>query len=849
MIERQELNEGWELARTDPGRLMAPRGLDGLGWVTARVPGTVAGAVAGLSSTAEIDGADWWFRLAFAAEPAAAGERVALVLGGLATVAEVYLNGEQVLASQSMFAAHELDVGGRLRGANELAICFRALGPRLRERRRPRARWRTRLVSEGNLRFYRTMLLGRAPGFAAGPAVTGPWRPVTLERRTGPVLGGVRLRARRAGDDGILDCAGRLVAAPDRPLPHRLQVTVSGAGGAGTAVAAELPVESGVVRGQVTVGGAAPWWPHTHGRPVLYDVEVGAGEEPLHRARIGFRELSRDGDLEADGLALSVNGRPVFARGALWTPLDLRAPHADEVRLRPVLERVAAAGMNMLRIPGTAAYESPAFYDLCDELGILVWQDFMFASLDYPESDGPFMQTVEAEARAVLEALGGRPCLAVLCGGSEVAQQVAMLGLDPGLAEGPLYGELLPRLVGEAEVAAPYLPSAPWGGELPFRPDRGVANYYGVGAYLRPLEDARRSEVRFAAECLAFANVPDEAALEALDAPGGLALHHPAWKAGVPRDTGAGWDFDDVRDHYFARLLGLDPGAVRGVDFERYLELSRAVSGEVMAEVMGEWRRTGSPCHGGLVLSLADLAPGAGWGILDHRGLPKVAYHHLRRALAPVAVWLTDEGLGGIDAHVANDRGEPLAARLRIALYRDDRLVDEAVTPIDLGPGTTLTRNVETVLGRFVDASWAYRFGPPAQDLVAASLEACGGPEGDVLLSQAFRFPAGRPLQPRSAQELGLSAAIETQAGGARVRVAAERFAYGVRLSVSGHVPADDAFGVEPGRSRVVGLAAVGDSVAETGSLTALNLAGRVRLAPSTDQPEAASVSRPQTSR
>ena len=87
-----------------------------------------------------------------------------------------------------------------------------------------------------------------------------------------------------------------------------------------------------------------------------------------------------------------------------------------------------------------------------------------------------------------------------------------MLGLDAKLADGPLFGELLPTLVAEADIQAPYVPSAPWGGELPFRTDTGVANYYGVGAYLRPLEDARRAEVKFASECLAFANVPDGAA-------------------------------------------------------------------------------------------------------------------------------------------------------------------------------------------------------------------------------------------------------------------------------------------------------------------------------------------------
>jgi len=407
-----------------------------------------------------------------------------------------------------------------------------------------------------------------------------------------------------------------------------------------------------------------------------------------------------------------------------------------------------------------------------------------------------------------------------------------MLGLDPALASGPLYGELLPEAVARAQVDAPYVPSTPYGGDLPFRTDRGVANYFGVGAYLRPIEDARRAEVRFAAECLAFANVPDAAALDDLHAPGGLSIHHPAWKAGVPRDAGAGWDFDDVRDHYLQALFGVDPRALRSLDQDRYLELSRTVTGEVMAEVMGEWRRAGSPCRGALVLWLRDLVPGAGWGVLDHRGQPKTCWHHLRRALAPVTVWSTDEGLGGVVAHVANDRPEPLAARLRVALYRDYAArVEEAEVDVVLGPHDVTAVNVETVLGRFVDAAYAYRFGPPGHDLIALSLE-----HGTrQLIAQAFRFPAGHPAGHVPAADLGLRGTLVDVAGGwFAVRVSSRRFAYSVRIDAPDWRPVDDAFGVEPGHERLIHLRPLRDGAAPPRDvvLTALNLAGRVRVDP-----------------
>jgi beta-mannosidase len=846
-----ELADGWELASSGAEDRVGLEDLDGRAWLPAQVPGTAAGALrdAGLwtpGDALDFDGQDWWFRTRFEAEPAAEGEEVWLALDGIATVAEVYLNGERVLDGDSMFDACRLDVSGRLRATgdgNELVICCRALAPLLRPRRRPRARWRTRLVAEGNLRFFRTMLLGRAPGFSPGPACVGPWKPVRLERSRGVRVESVRLRATLDGADGKLSVRGRLRTLLGGGSPRAVAVELDGSNGTHRSSLDVISDGDGVeVAGELVVPEVEPWWPHTHGVPALHEVSLrfslDAEEIVVPAGRVGFRSLGSVGELEADGIQLRVNDVPVFARGAVWTPLDLAAPCSTGPQLDLVLDAVVRAGMNMLRVPGIGCYESEAFYDRCDELGILVWQDFMFANLDYPEADDAFMATVAREARQVLAGLAARPSLAVLCGGSEVAQQVAMMGLDPKLASGPLYGELLPSLVAEAEVDAPYVESTPWGGDLPFRPDRGVANYYGVGAYLRPLEDARRSEVKFAGESLAFANVPDEETVEAV---GGPVVHTPRWKAGVPRDAAAGWDFEDVRDHYLRLLYGVDPVGLRSVDPERYLELSRHVSGEVMAETFGEWRRPASPCGGALVLWLTDLVPGAGWGLLDNRGRPKVAYWYFRRALSPVAAWTTDEGLGGVVAHVANDRPAPLSATVRISLYRELELpVDEARVEVVLAPHETWVANVEQLLGRFVDISWSYRFGPPAQDLIVLSLE---GDDKQRPLAQSFRFPAGRPARPETATQLGLHASISgLERDAPVVTVASRRLAYGVRLHVPGFVPLDDAFGVEPGHPRTVELRRVEavvdgdaagidpDSRRPAGHLSALNLTGHVRI-------------------
>jgi beta-mannosidase len=838
---------GWQAASAHPGPAPTSDVPDGLSWIPARVPGTAAGALAdaGLWSAGaphDFDGEDWWFRTSFPAEPAIDGEELWLCLDGLATVAEVHLNGELLLESDSMFARHALEVTGLLRASNRLSIRFAALEPLLQQPRRPRARWRTQLVGNGNLRFFRTMLLGRAPGFAPGPAAVGPWRGIRLERRRRLAVEELALRPRLVGDDGLLSVRARLRVLAGA-MPSAVEVRLDGPSGTHAARLALSQTGEGagptlLAEGELTVPGVERWWPHTHGQPALHEVRIVVeGEDrplAIHAGRVGFRELGFGRELEREGLDLHVNGVPVFARGAVWTPPDPigMAPSAAELRQR--LTRVRDAGMNMLRIPGTAAYESETFHDICDELGILVWQDLMFANLDYPTGEDRFLSAVQRECADVLGSLAGRPSLAVVCGNSEIEQQVAMLGLDPALGRGEWFGERLPELVRRSGADAVYVPSAPCGGELPFRPDRGIANYYGVGGYRRPLEDARRAGVLFAAECLAFSNVPDEQAIDALGLPH-PAVHSPAWKAGVPRDSGTGWDFEDVRDHYLESIFGLDAAELRRVDHERYLELSRTITGVVMAETMGEWRTDASSCHGALVLWLGDLLPGAGWGVLDHRGQPKVAYHHLARALAPVAVWTIDEGLGGIAVHVANDRAQPLSAQLRVALYSDlERNVGEATCAVEVPAHGQRTWNLETLLGRFVDASWAYRFGPPAQDAIVVSLlDGAGEDRRAAPLSHSVRFPAGYPLTREHPDRLGLSAlASSLEDGRARLTLTSRRLAFGVRVHVPGYLPAQDCLDLEPGVPRSVMLERVsGDGELSSGRVSALNMDGSVRIA------------------
>ncbi|HME03713.1 MAG TPA: hypothetical protein VKG38_11880, partial [Solirubrobacteraceae bacterium] len=385
--EWRELNQGWEAAPAAPDSHGGEEQLDVLGWYPAEIPGTAAAVLqrAGVWQLGEhydFDAEDWWFRTSFDCRAPAAGEEISLQLDGLATVAEVFLNGELVLASESMFATHELDVGNRLLASNTLTIRCRALSPLIEEARRPRARWRTRVAANPNLRFFRTALLGRAPGFAPGPATVGPYRPVRLLRRRRLVVEEVAMRPRLEHERGVIEVDVRLRSLTDDAV-SAVEVECEGPlGVARTSLALSRGAgrSSWRAKGRLAVPGVSPWWPHTHGEPTLYRVRLRVRHSDavvsVDLGATGFRELragadpSREVDVEREGLHLHINGVPVFARGAVWTPIDSvgMAPSTDA--LRGALERVRDGGMNMLRIPGTGCYESAAFHDLCDELGI-----------------------------------------------------------------------------------------------------------------------------------------------------------------------------------------------------------------------------------------------------------------------------------------------------------------------------------------------------------------------------------------------------------------------------------------------------------------------------------------------
>jgi beta-mannosidase len=722
-----------------------------------------------------------------------------------------------------MFLRHRLADPVLQAQGNTLSLRFASLTQWLAARR-PRPRWRTPMVAHQQLRWARVSLLGRTPGWSPPAAAVGPWGGVDWTEAEGVEASRLRLVARLDDGDGVLDLAVHLAAiAPGAAVESAvLRVVRQGAVfdralhlAAGGDHAASLRVPQ-----------PALWWPHTHGEPALYEagllVRLRHLAEPIAipLGRIGFRSLEID--TAGGDFALRVNGVPVFCRGACWTPLDVASLRHTPEACHTALRQVRDAGMNMLRVAGTMVYEDDVFHDTCDALGILVWQDFMFANMDYPVDDPAFAASVRAEATQQLERWQGRPSLAVLCGNSEVAQQAAMWGAPRDAWSVPFFDRDL------AELAAVHCPGVPWwpssahGGSFPHQNDAGTTAYYGVGAYLRPLDDARRSGLRFATECLAFANLPPPETMVRA----GLQRQRPDWKTRTPRDLGAAWDFEDVRDHYLQALYRVDPVVLRSTDPNRYLALSRALAAEVMGATFAEWRRPASTCRGALVWFLRDLWAGAGWGLLDDQGRPKAAFHGLRRALAPLALFITDEGTNGLALHLLNEAPPAFAGTVEVGLFRDDGLcLRTAARAVGLPGRGAMTTPLADWFEEFIDLSRAYRFGPAEHALVVATLKDTHG----ACVTQAFHFPEGLPSQRE--RSIGLAAESQRLADGSvDVRLTTTRFAQSVHFDVPGFTPDDEYFHLAPGSARQLRLRPNADAARYAGSVGALNSHGVVTL-------------------
>jgi beta-mannosidase len=548
-------------------------------------------------------------------------EQTDLVFDGLDTVAEILLDGRLLGRIRNMHRSYRFDVTG-LRG--RLAVRFLSAYAEA-EAVRGKLGERPAAYTEP---FPYIRKMACSFGWDWGPTLVtaGIWRPVRLEHWSTARI--ARVRPLVTVEEGV-GCVELAIDVERTRVEAPLGVTATVGG---VRAHAEIDGTAGVVR--LKVPDIRLWWPRGYGEQPLYDVELTLlhGDDALDvwRRRIGFRtvELDRRPDAHGTGFTLVVNGERLFARGVNWIPDDVFPSRVTRERYRERLGQAAGAGVDLVRIWGGGIYESEDFYDACDELGLLVWQDFPFACAAYPEEQ-PLRGEVEAEARENVVRLMPHPSLVLWNGNNENLWGFRDWEWEPRLA-GDSWGEgyylgVLPRVVAELDPTRPYTAGSPWSGSWDRHPnDPAHGTHHSWEVWNREDYAEYRANVpRFVAE-FGWQAPPAYATLRralpgeelAPDSPG--MLHHQ--KA----DDGNGKLRRGLERHF----------AFPEADFDRWHYLTQVNQARAVAAGIEHWRSHWPVCAGTIVWQLNDCWPVISWAAIDGDGREKPLYHELRRLYA-----------------------------------------------------------------------------------------------------------------------------------------------------------------------------------------------------------------------
>ncbi|MBD8080131.1 glycoside hydrolase family 2 protein [Cellulosimicrobium arenosum] len=671
---RRELHDGWTACAL---RGPVGHGCDGVA-VPAGVPGSIHTDLlaAGLipdpylddneNLVAWIGRCDWEYRTRFSwsSRDAPGLDRHDLVFDGLDTVATVLLNDVEVARTRNQHRTYRFSVADLLvEGDNELVVRF-ASPVRHADRESLALGYRPQ-VNKHPFNAMRKSACSFGWDWGIDAPSVGIWRAVRLESWTGARLASVRPLASvslpaHPGPDG--EAGPGPTRAPGRLDVH---VDVERAAGADGALAVEVvlrsplgdgsrPVEHraevGLAAGSssavvhVDVPDASLWWPRGYGDQPLYDVRVSVGPaQPVDgvagtgpaawtdewTGRTGFREARLDMSPDEHGTSFTVvvNGRPVWVKGANWIPDDVFVHRVTRARYAARLDQAEQAGMNLLRVWGGGIYEADDFFELCDERGILTWQDFAFACAAYSE-DEPLRSEIEAEARDNVTRLVAHPSL-VLWNGSneniwgfdEWGWQLRLEGKSWGLG---YYTELLPAVVEELDGTRPYTPSSPWSGSLDIPAnDRDHGSMHSWELWNRQDWSRYRDDVpRFMAE-FGWQGPPTWSTLtrSVRDEPltpesPGMLVHQKAAEGN-----------DKLTDGLVRHVpLPDDMG-----DWHWAMSWNQAVAVRTAVEHLRSWAPRSM---GSVVWQLNDCWPVTSWSAVDGDGRPKPLLHALAHAHA-----------------------------------------------------------------------------------------------------------------------------------------------------------------------------------------------------------------------
>ncbi|MFC8619504.1 glycoside hydrolase family 2 protein [Micromonospora purpureochromogenes] len=660
-MTRQTLHEGWTL-RAVPGP-QVPDGIAG-----RAVPATVPGCVhtdllaAGLipdpfvddneTTMAWIGRTDWVYETTFDRRPGD-DERVDLVCAGLDTVATITLNGVEVGRTENMHRGHRFDVGALLRpGVNTLTVRFDS-AYRYAEAHRDALGDRPNAYPEP-FQFIRKMACNF--GWDWGPTLVtaGIWQEIGLHAWSTARLAAVRPLVTVADGVGRVELHVEVERVGATPLTVRAAV-------AGAAVEAVVPAGERTAVATLTVRDPELWWPRGYGEQALHRLDVtlrapdGRTLDAWSR-RIGFRSVRLDTTPDAHGtpFALHVNDTPVFVRGINWIPDDPFPSRITRERLAHRLDQAAGAGVNLLRVWGGGRYESEDFYDLADERGILVQQDFLFACAAYPEEE-PFGTEVAAEATEQVTRLASHPSLVLWTGNNENIWgwydwdwQEPLAGRTWGRG---YYLDLLPRIVGELDPTRPYWPGSPWSGSEEIHPNdpaHGTMHIWDVwntDDYTKYRAYVPRFVAEFGYQApAAYATLRRALTDEPLapDSPG-MAHHQKATDGDAKLQR------------------GLDAHLPEPTDFDDWHFLTQLNQARAIQLGVEHFRSHRDVCAGTIVWQLNDCWPVTSWSAIDGDGRRKPLWYALRRAYADRLLTVQPRD-GGLALVAVNETGEPWRA-------------------------------------------------------------------------------------------------------------------------------------------------------------------------------------------
>ena len=394
---------------------------------------------------------------------------------------------------------------------------------------------------------------------------------------------------------------------------------------------------SGRTRLSLTLDTPQFWWPAGHGSQPLYDLELSLGEDTATR-RIGLRtvELVTDADDIGSRFAFKVNGREIFMRGANWIPADALPARATPDAVRDRLTSAVEANMNMIRIWGGGQYEPDWFYKLCSELGLMVWQDFMFACSLYPAHDHAWLDSVRREARQQIRRLSSHPCMALWCGDNEVIGALTWFeesrsNRDRYLAVYARLNAALEEAVAEDKPDIAFWPSSPSVGPLNFGDgwhddSSGDMHFWDVWHSSKDFEHYRSVQPRFCSE-FGFQSFPSNRVIESFTEEDDRNVSSRVMDV-HQRNRGGNSRIVETLARYFRFPE----------KFEDMTWLSQVSQAMAMKTAIEFWRSSKPRCMGTLYWQLNDTWPVASWASLEYGGGWKLTQYLARKFNAPVLV-------------------------------------------------------------------------------------------------------------------------------------------------------------------------------------------------------------------